>query len=179
MARRPARPKLEKASTAGLRKLSPAENVKAGFSPKAERYVLKGARVTKRTATLSKRRYLEKQTAERGGLAKPLSLEKAAEARRAGGLGYSSAESAEQAVKQRDTRYVRRSLKSVGRVRDLKGRPYRPGHLDSYEELRRRKLAGENLSDTDWFSLMDVARAIDDPRLADLQRSAHVGPMAA
>jgi hypothetical protein len=74
-------------------RLAPEKNVKAGFSAKAERYVLAGSRVTSKTATISKRQFLERQTAEREGVKAPISLEKAAKERRGGGLGYSSAAS--------------------------------------------------------------------------------------
>ena len=174
-ARRPSR--IAKAATADLRKLSPSENVRAGYSAKAERYVIRGKRVTKSTATISKRQYLERQTAERTGRAKA-SLEKAAQLRREGDLSYSSAASESQAAKTREVRTIKRSLREVERVRDLKGRSYQPHNLGGYMDLRRRKLAGEWLPDTDWFSLADVAEAINDPRLADLRRSAHVGPTA-
>jgi hypothetical protein len=173
VSRRRAASRIAKASTSELRKLSPAENVRAGRSAKAERYVLCGKRVTRTTTTISKRQYLQKQTAEHAG--EQLSLEQAARRRREQTLSYRSAVSEDQAAKQRETRALQRAsrLKSV---RDLKGMSYRPGMLGEFEELRRRKLAGEDLPDTDWFEMMDIANAIDDPRLSDLRRSAYVRP---
>ena len=165
MAGRQKRP-LETVSASALRRLSPAENVRAGYSAKAERYILKDAKVRKGMATVSKREFLKRQTAEREGLARPMSLERAAKARRRGEFGYSSEASAEQALKQRATR-----LRSV---KDFKGRTYRPGLASQYAELRARKLAGETLDQHEWCAMMDVASAIDDPMIANLRSSANV-----
>ncbi len=158
-------------ATEAVYKISPAENVIAGFSPKAERYAPKGAKITKRTPTISKRRYLQKQTAERTGV--KTSLEKAATLRRQGELSYSSAASETQAARQRATRKALGKLKSLNRVRDDRGREYRPGKLDQYRNSRRRKLTGQYLPDHEWFAMIDIAAAIGDPRLADLRRSAN------
>jgi hypothetical protein len=159
------------APTRDLRKLSPSENVRAGHSPKAENYVLRGKRVTKTTATISKRQYNKRQTAEREGRA-PVSLKKAARLRREGEYRYGTAASESQAEKQRETRALKR-LEKVDRVADKRGNSYRPGDLGRYQELRRRKLEGEELGD-EWFEMMDIAHAIDDPQLSNLQKSARV-----
>ena len=163
--------KIETASASGLRRLSPAENVKLGYSAKAERYILKGAAVRKGAATVSKRQFLERQTAEREGFEKPISLERAASARRDGGAGYSSAAAMEQASKQIEVRALKRAEK-VEFVRDYKGRRYKTGFSAEYAELRARKLGGEFIEQGDWCAMMDIAKTIKDPRLADLQSSA-------
>ena len=55
-----------------LRRLSPRENIKAGFSSKARRYVRKDAkRIGGRTATLSARQYETLRTKERCHVATP------------------------------------------------------------------------------------------------------------
>jgi hypothetical protein len=156
------------APTRDLRKLSPSENVRAGHSPKAENYVLRGKRVTKTTATISKRQYNKRQTAEREGRA-PVSLEKAARLRREGEYRYGTAASESQAEKQRDVRALKR-LAKVRTVTDKRGSTYPQGLLGHYEELRRRKLSGEELGD-EWFEMMDIANAIDDPELHRLTQS--------
>jgi hypothetical protein len=162
------------APTRDLRKLSPSENVRAGYSDKAERYALAGKRVTKATATIPKRQYLKRQTAEREGRA-PVSLEKAARERREGGLGYGTAASESQAAKQRSSRALKR-LEKVRTVKDNSGQRYHPGLLGHYEELRRRKLEGEDLDQGVWFELIQIAEEIDDPMLSHLLESPRMRP---
>lgn len=63
-----------------FRKLSPAELLKIGQSPKSERYIERGARLTKKTPTISKRQF---RTKEAG-----LTPERLAKAHRAGEREY-------------------------------------------------------------------------------------------
>lgn len=167
----PRKSKIESARASGLRRLSPAENVKVGYSAKAERFILRGAAVRKGAATVSKRQFLQRQTAERERFAKPISLEMAARARREGGAGYSSAAAMEQASKQIEVRALKRAER-VEFVKDYKGRKYKTGFSAEYAELRERKLNGEFIDQGDWCAMMDIAKTIRDPRLADLKSSA-------
>jgi hypothetical protein len=170
---------LAAAAPSRLFRLSPEKNVKAGFSAKAERYALQGSRVTSTTATMSKRQFLERQTAAREGFKAPVSLEKAARQRRGGGLGYSSAATEKQAAKQieiRERQRLQRKIEKTEYVRDNRGDLYRPELMrrdDNYLKLRERKLNGEMLGN-EWFALIQMAETIGDPRLADLRRSALV-----
>src|SRR6185437_10645322 len=97
---------IEKLAAADLRKLTPAELVTIGKSPKAERYVEKGKRVRKGVRTVSKRQFLKKQTAQREGV-KSVSLEKAAERRRSGEYRYSTVASEAQAKRQSETKRIK------------------------------------------------------------------------
>jgi hypothetical protein len=166
---------LETVSVSALRRLSPAENVKAGYSAKAERYAPKGTRVGKNTATISKRQYLKKQTAEREGLEKPVSLEKAAKARSVGEFRYSSAGSEQQARRQREERAVKKSLRFLPEVRsvpDLSGKRHRVKNAEQrFMDFVARKEAGETVPIFEYKAMMDVGREIKYPRLAELRRS--------
>ncbi len=164
---------ISNAPTRELRKLSPSENVRAGYSRKAERYVMRDKRVTKAAATISKRQFLQRQTAEHTGRGK-IPLERAARLRREGDLGYRSAASEEQASKQRIVRAVERikKLQTVhNRNPNRDGAAYRPRYRDRYEDLARRKLAGNHIEDGEWQDMMDMAEDGRDPRLNDLRRS--------
>src|SRR5438309_1198784 len=73
-------------------KLKPDQLEKLGFSRKAERYAERGARLTKKTPTISKRQFRIKETG--------LAPEVLAAERKAGLRPYKSAASEEQAAKQ-------------------------------------------------------------------------------
>ncbi len=166
---------LETVSVSAVRRLSPAENVKAGYSAKAERYARKGARLGKSTATISKRQFLKRQTAEREGLAKAVSLEKAAKARRVGEFRYANAASEAQAGKQRETNDMKRTLRrlpDVKSVSDLKGNHYRVKNAERrFLDFVARKEAGETVPIHEFKAMMDVGSEIKYPRLAELRRS--------
>jgi hypothetical protein len=79
-------------------KLKPSQLEKLGFTPKSERYVERGARLTKKTPTISKRQLRTKETG--------LSLERLAKAHRAGERPYKTAATEAQAEKQIATRAI-------------------------------------------------------------------------
>jgi hypothetical protein len=166
---------LETVSVSALHRLSPAENVKAGYSAKAERYARKGVRLGKNTATISKRQFLKKQTAEREGLAKPVSLERASKARSAGEFRYANAATEAQAGKQRETAAVKKSfrfLPDVKSVSDLAGKHYRVKNAEQrFLDFVARKDAGETVPIHEFKAMMDVGSEIKYPRLAELRRS--------
>ncbi len=174
------------APTRDLRKLSPSENVRAGHSRKAENYILRGKRVTKTTKTISKRQFLTLQTAERSS-AKPISLEKAARARREGFLGYGTAASERQAQKQRETRrrqtLIKAALKEPPRyspaaIRPASARRHGPVHYDismtrnGVRATLEEKIVHEGyIEDGTWHGVMDWLRAKNQEELAGLFRS--------
>jgi hypothetical protein len=83
---------LATASYSNFVRLTPKQNVKLGFSPKARHYALRGTkRVTKATPTISARQFETKRASELFGL----TPEKATEARRHGVVSYVSADQRE------------------------------------------------------------------------------------
>src|SRR5579863_10458729 len=112
-------------SLSNLRRASPAENVKMGFSPKARRYVKAGAKITKATASISARKAETKRTKARYGFASP---EAATKARKAGALGYESRTQGERVAKAAGTRLAKRI-----------GRATRDGDRIPYDPLGKRK----------------------------------------
>ena len=96
-------------SLSDLRRASPAENVRMGFTPKARRYVKASAKVTKATASISARKAETKRTQARYGFKSP---EAATKARKAGALSY---ESQAQAGRVRKAAGTRAAVKELGR----------------------------------------------------------------
>ena len=109
------------------------------------------------------------------GLATP---EQATQARREGGLSYSSQDQAERVAKAADRRLRKKARQSVG-----EWLPYRHPkkgtsrlhftreRMETYERNRERKLRGEWLDDVEWFALMDAAKALRDHRIMQLRAS--------
>ena len=163
---------LASASYDALRRVSPAENARMGYSPKARRYVLARAqKVTKATPSISARQAETRRARERYGTASP---EIATEARRQGALDYSSADQRERVAKAARTRIVSRVNKAAARRQTLPtnspdkrrhGRiiTLRPGDAERYQDLKRRRLAGEQLPIGDWVWMMDVGQYFGDP----------------
>lgn len=163
-------------------RLTPEQNVKAGFSPKARRYAVKGVRITKSTPTISARQHETKRAAELFGL----SPEQATEARRQGAIDYSSAAQRERVAKAKRTRDENAFVKRVEaaerageRVANHSPDPLRHGRswrtrrgsAERIRELRRRKLAGEFIPDGEWQELIDYADRFEDPEAAKLRGS--------
>jgi hypothetical protein len=162
-----------------LRRASPAENTRMGFSPKSRRYVKADARkVTKATASVSARQAEKKRVRKVYGLASP---EQATEMRRHGALSYSSQDQARRVEKAADRRLRKKARESVGN----KLTAPRPGRearkfrltnerLNNFERLRQLKLDGHRLDDPDWFEMMDTANALKDHRVLQLRASPSV-----
>ena len=158
------------------RRATPAENIKLGFSRTARHYIPKSVeRVTKRTQSLTARAHETLRTRQVHGLASP---EQATQARREGGLSYSSQDQAERVAKAADRRIREKARQSVG-----EWLPYRHPkkgtsrlhftheRMETYERNRERKLRGEWLDDVEWFALMDAAKALRDHRIMQLRAS--------
>jgi hypothetical protein len=168
--------RLASVSHEALRRASPAENVKMGFTPKARRYVKANTRkITKATASVSARQAETKRVRKVYGMSSP---EQATEMRRHGALSYSSQDQARRVEKAADRRLMKKARASVG---DKLTAP-RPGRearkfrltnerLKNFERNRRRKLDGERLDDPDWFEMMDTANALKDHRVLQLRAS--------
>lgn len=176
---------LSSASHRELRRASPAENVRMGFSPKARRYVKAGVKVTKATASVSAGRAETKRTKARYGFATP---EAATRARKEGALAYESRAQGERVAKAKQTGFFKRlfgagqdhkrlfersrdgeiKLNKRGRKRGFTATPDRVAYV---EDLRERKLAGEMLDRGEWFMLMNYAEALGDPALSRLRNS--------
>ncbi len=160
-------------SFSDFRRLSPAENIEAGFSPKARRYVPKWIkRATKRTATISARQHETLRTNERYGIATP---ELATEARKHRTLNYSSAvqrENVAKAAVTREGKKYRAALEARDGQYIEANNPRRRRErvhitavaIERYLENRRKKLNGEYIPEGDWQQMMDIARAVGDAR---------------
>ena len=105
---------LSNASYDALRRATPAENVRMGFTPKARRYVSANARkVTKSTPSVSARHAETQRVRERYGMVSP---EIATEARKRRALSYVSADQAERVEKAANTRERRRAERAVRKL---------------------------------------------------------------
>jgi hypothetical protein len=166
---------LSSASFADFVRLTPEQNVKAGYSPRARHYSLKGARITKATPTISARQFETKRASELFGL----TPEKATQARRRGAISYVSADQRERVAKAAITREENNVIAAIKKLRSSgdtvpSNSPDNRRHgsfypVSEYAErryraLRRRKLAGEHIPDGDWQWLVDYARRFKDPK---------------
>jgi hypothetical protein len=179
---------LSNASYDALRRATPAENVRMGFTPKARRYVSANAhKVTKSTRSISARQAETRRVRERYGMASP---EIATEARKRGALSYVSADQAGRVGKAADTREARKAERAVKNLeghsvasqspdRRKHGRRVHIGAGDAqwYDEITRRKLDGEDIPDGDWHRMIDIAARIEDKRYLRLRQ--RVGSPAA
>jgi hypothetical protein len=166
---------LANASFADFVRLTPEQNVKAGYSPGARHYSLKGARITKATPTISARQFETKRASELFGL----TPEKATQARRHGAISYVSADQRERVAKAAITREENNVIAAIKKLRSSGGavpsnspdkRRHGTSHPISehaegrYRAIRRRKLAGEHIPDGEWQWLIDHARRLKDPQ---------------
>jgi hypothetical protein len=167
-----ARELLASASHEALRRASPAECVRMGYSPLARRYVLETTKATSRTPSISARAAETLRTRERYGLQSP---EIATEARKQGALEYQSAEQRERVAKAAGTRLDKREMSVIEKLRaegeriksanphrpSGRGFHVKPGDAERYSAIVRRKMAGEWIPDGDWHWAVDIAKAID------------------
>jgi hypothetical protein len=172
-------PKLVATSHETLRRASPTENVRMGYSPKARRYVKKGVRkITKTTASVSARQAETKRLKKLYGLASP---EIATEARRHGAIRYETTQAAETARKTGEASYFKRLNKAGQSRRRIVGE-YNVGGKQSFKatpekasriaRLRARKLGGEFIEDQgEWFMMVRFAEDLGDPALHILRSS--------
>lgn len=164
------------------RRLTPQENIKAGYTLLARHYVLETTKkITEKTPTLTHRQYRTRQERERHGVASP---EIATRAREAGAIPYRSGRAAETAGKIRRSAYVKRLHREIlkaaqngDRINEYSGpgeiKRDRSGnrrgfkaqvwHANYVEDLRERKLTGEQLDNGDWHMMMDYAERFKDP----------------
>jgi hypothetical protein len=160
--------------------LSGAENIQAGFSPTARRYARKDStRISKRTPTISHRRYETLRTKERYGVATP---ELATEARKRGALRYSSALQRENVAKAAITR-EQTKYKAALEVRQGQyieaNNPRRKRErvriseaaISRYLENRRKKLSGDFIPEGAYQEMLDIAHAVGDVRAEILRGS--------
>ncbi len=174
---------LQNASSSIFVRLTPEQNVKLGYSPKARRYVLADAkRLTKATPTISARQYETKKARELFGL----TPEQATQARGQGALSYSSADQRERVAKAALTREETKVVAEIKKMRAAGGQvpsnspdkrrhgrfhPITPDAERRYRSIRRRKLAGEHIPDGEWHWFIDYARRFKDPRYELLRGS--------
>jgi hypothetical protein len=173
---------LESASFANFVRLTPEQNVRLGYSPKARHYALKGSRITKATPSISARRFETKRARELYNL----TPEQATEARRQGAISYTSADQRERVAKAGITREETKVIAEIKKLRASGEHvpsysPDKRRHGSSYpvseyaerryRALRRRKLAGEHIPDGEWQWLVDYARRFKDPRYELLRGS--------
>jgi co-chaperonin GroES (HSP10) len=191
MARKPRRSGSKRPySYSDYRRLSPDENEKAGFTRKARRYVLKSVRrITRRTDTLTARRYETLRTQQEYGLASP---EIATQARRDKALAYKSAQQEQAATKGILTNQKKRLAAQINEVVAVGGsipsgspKPRRHGtqyRLQSgddvwIENLIRRHdqyLAGDRskeIPDGEWQRAVAILDSFNDPRAAYFRQS--------
>jgi hypothetical protein len=174
---------LESASFSEFMRLTPEQNVKLGFSPKARRYVATTTkRISNATPTISARQYETKKAHELFGL----TPEKATEARRYGGVSYVSADQRERVAKAAITREETKVVAEIKKLSATSERvpsysPDKRRHGSSYpisadaerryRAIRRRKLSGEHIPDGEWHWFIDYARRFRDPRYELLRGS--------
>jgi len=170
--------RLASVSHEALRRASPAENVRMGFSPKARRYVKAGAKVAKSTASISARQAETKRVRKRYGLASP---EIATKARESGALPYETGRAAETAAKSKEAAFLKR-MRAAGQKRqriigeyDPKGQysfKANPEKVSRIEALRQRKLRGEFIDDQiAWLEMIRFGEDLADPALHILRSS--------
>ncbi len=171
--------KLAQASRSEFRRLSPEENVKLGFSPKARHYVLGTTkRLTKSTPTITARQFETKRASELFHL----SPEQATEARRQGAIDYATADQRERVAKAARTRIKKRIVKGAEtRTRLPTNSPnprkhgrtimLRPGDAERYQGLKQRRLGGEELPIGEWVWLMDIGEYFGDPDVGFMRGS--------
>jgi nucleotidyltransferase/DNA polymerase involved in DNA repair len=174
---------LASASYREFRRLTPAQNVKLGRSPKARHYVLKTVkRLTKATPSITARQLETKRAHE----LYDLTPEQATEARRQGAIPYTSADKRERVAKAAITREETRVIAEIKKLRasgetvpsnspDQRrhGRFYSvtPDAERRYRIIRRRKLAGQHIPDGEWQWFIDYARRLKDPQYEILRGS--------
>lgn len=175
--RRPSK-RLASVSHEKLRRASPGENMRMGFSPKARRYVKPGAKIAKTTASVSARQYETKRVRKIYGMASP---EIATKARQQGALSYRTGQAAETASRTKQAAYLRR-LRKAGQAHQRIVGEYNRNGKHSFratpekaaraEELRERKLDGEYIEDQgEWFMMVRFAEHLGDPALHILRSS--------
>ncbi len=166
---------------ASYRILSPSENAKAAFTRTARRYVPGNiTRITKAIKTISYRRFINPT--------KGASPEQIAREHLHGVRMYLTHARREQAAKTRAAAELKRVVKKIDRlnvVRNMSPNERKGGgktwHLlpdvpAQFLEDRVAKLRGEEILVGRWHSMMDVAKAIDDPALNRLMTSPAVLP---
>jgi hypothetical protein len=173
---------LSSASYSYFIRLTPQQNAKLGLSLKARHYVLKGARITKATPTVSARQFETKRARELFGL----TPERATQARRHGAVSYVSADQRERVAKAAITREENKVVAAIKKMRASRetvpsnspdGRRHGTFHSVSeraegrYRAIRRRKLAGEHIPDGEWQWFIDYARRLKDPQYELLRGS--------
>ena len=183
---RPSSKRLASVSHEALRRATPAENVRMGFSPKARRYVVEG-KVRKNTASVSARQAETKRTRARYGFATP---ELATRARRAGALGYESQVQGERVAKGSQTRLLNRIKKAASAHEKIPYDPFgrreskrrrwitlKPGDEERYRDLRERRLRDEWFDDiADFVWLMDMSQRFGDRDAKRLRGSPDARP---
>jgi hypothetical protein len=174
---------LATASYSNFVRLTPKQNVKLGFSPKARHYALRGTkRVTKAMPTISARQFETKRASELFGL----TPERATQARRHGAVSYVSADQRERVAKAAITREENKVVAAIKKLRSSReavpsNSPDKRRHGTShpvsehaegrYRAIRRRKLAGEHIPDGEWQWFIDHARRLKDPQYEILRGS--------
>jgi hypothetical protein len=173
---------LASASFSDFVRLTPEQNAKLGLSPKARHYVLRGARITKATPTISARQFETKRASELFGL----TPEKATQARQRGAVSYVSADQRERVAKAAITREENKVVAAIKSLRASgetvpSNSPDKRRHGTShpisehaegrYRAIRRRKLAGEHIPDGEWQWFIDHARRLKDPQYELLRGS--------
>lgn len=173
---RPSSKRLTSVSHGALRRASPDENVRMGFSPKARRYIDREVKkVTKATASVSARQAETKRVRELHGV----SLREATELRREGHLSYSSMDQKNRVDKAADRRLQKKVRASHGEsltTTKPNGGKYKirltNDVIEHYERMREKKLRGEWIDDdVDWIKMYETAKALNDHRLMQLRAS--------
>lgn len=189
-------------SASSLKRLSPAQNIKAGYSRKARRYVLSKPdgslpKITKRTPTFSARTQNTLRTQQEYGFAKP---ELATQARQHGALSYKTASAREAAAKggetnlrKRTARQIREVVSAGGSIPSNSPDPKKHGSRlklqwgdDAWIEdvIRRHNeyLAGDHskrIPDGEWQKAIAILVYFNDPRAAYFRQSGTAFQVAA
>jgi hypothetical protein len=160
-------------SYTALRRATPDENRRMGFSPKARHYVRADIkRVTAKTPSISARAYETKKSRDLYGV----TPEQATEQRRTGEIRYTSRTQQERVEKAQDSNLLRKSEKLIGeRIENFNPKRRKQGFVfnekvrERYKDNRQRYLNGEWLETWEYAEMRDVARQLGDARITAMR----------
>jgi hypothetical protein len=173
------------ASHTALRRASPSENIRMGFTPTARRYVKAGVKVTKATASISHRQANTKLTRERHGYATPEAATKARSLEGGRLLPYTSQDQARRVAKAKKTRKLKARIgDKTRRIAAKNGFPTGQNQTDEVLAFLKKQSArhdrylagdeGSRLDEDEYRRTITLAYrylGADDERLRNMQMS--------
>jgi hypothetical protein len=184
------------APASSFRKLTRTELEKLGLSPKSERFIEIGKRIARNTKTISKRLFTIKKTgvspearaiahAEGELIYQSRKTQEAAKKQKQTREKQRFEKQLEKPIKDLTAKQIDRAAASFGKkaskvkaitpgINSTRERvPYRVRHFmrERMEDLYRRKLSGEFITDGDWHQPADFVQAANDLNLARIMQS--------